>query len=91
MSTGQPTKMYVLPVTKITQRSLTISDLVSWGLHQYFLTQWHMISFSVQCPHSAHSLPADSPSQQLQQDRKPQAGKTQSDLLMMGIKMPETC
>jgi hypothetical protein len=43
-------------------------------------------------PHSAHSLPADSPtSQQLQQDRKPQAVKTQSDLLTMGLKTPETC
>ena len=43
-------------------------------------------------PRSAHSLPADSPtSQQLQQDRKPQAVKTQSDLLTMGVKKPETC
>jgi len=43
-------------------------------------------------PHSAHSLPADSPtSQQSQQDRKGQAVKTQSDLLTMGVKTPETC
>ena len=52
-------------------------------------------------PHSAHSLPADSPtsqqlqqlqqSQQSQQDRKPQAVKMQSDLLTMGVKTPETC
>jgi len=43
-------------------------------------------------PHSAHSLPADSPtSQELQQDRKSQAVKTQSDLLTMGVKTPETC
>jgi len=41
-------------------------------------------------PHSAHSLPADSPtSQQLQQDRKPHAVKTQSDLLRMGVKRPK--
>ena len=30
-------------------------------------------------------------SQQSQQDRKPQAVKTQSDLLTMGVKTPETC
>ena len=43
-------------------------------------------------PHSAHSLPADSPtSQQSQQDRKRQAVKKQSDLLTMGVKTPETC
>ena len=40
-------------------------------------------------PHSAHSLPADTPTSQ--QDRKPQAVKTQSDLLTMGVKTPETC
>jgi len=43
-------------------------------------------------PHSAHSLPADCPtSQQSQQDRKPYAVKTQSDLLRMGVKTPEIC
>ena len=43
-------------------------------------------------PHSAHSLPADSPtSQRSQQDRKRWAVKTQSDLLTMGVKTPETC
>jgi len=40
-------------------------------------------------PHSAHSLPADSPTSQ--QDRQPYAVKTQSDLLRMGVKTPETC
>jgi len=43
-------------------------------------------------PHSVGSLPADSPtSLQLQQDKKPQAVKTQCDLLRMGVKTPETC
>jgi len=45
--------------------------------------------FKQPTPHSAHNLPADSPtSQQSQQDRKRQAVKTQSDLLMMGVKTP---
>jgi len=42
-------------------------------------------------PHSAHILLPDSPAwQQLQQDRTIGSG-TQSDLLMMGIKLPEIC
>ena len=59
--------------------------------------RFHCLSTAVKqpTPHSAHSLPADSPTsqqlQQTQQDRKPQAVKTQSDLLTMGVKTPETC
>ena len=43
-------------------------------------------------PHCAQSLPPDSPaSQQLQTGQTTIGSGTQLDLLMMGIKMPETC
>jgi len=81
-------------ITTVTTGQITVcSDNAVWPPEDMIYDMWSRLLDSVKqpTPHSTHSLPADSPtSQQLQQDRKPYAVKTQSDLTI-GVKTPKTC
>jgi hypothetical protein len=67
----------------------------SSGCQTAFYYLWFSVLFIVagkQHPrHSAHISPPDSPALQLKTGQKTIGSKTQSDLLTMGVKTPETC